>query len=75
MNHSDSESHRIFRGLYFDGFSFKNNLAFVAACLSNYAHTEKDVHQRGFSRAVFTCQSNYLSRINFKVDAIQNYIS
>ena len=52
-------------------FSQHPNSTAVSARIGNHRHTEEDTHQRRFSRAVFSYQSDHFSCMDIKADTLQ----
>lgn len=75
MHHADTGLQCVKGRIKGDFFTVDEDVAAVAAGFPNDVHTEKDLHQRGFARAVFACQAQNLTSLQGEVDVRQDLVA
>ena len=75
MHHADTGRQCVKGRIKGDFFTVDQDIAAVAAGFPDDVHTEKDLHQRGFTRAVFACQTQDLTSLQGEVDVRQDLVA
>ena len=74
MHHADARFQGVHRTAEIDLGAVYQNFSLIAARLLNDAHAEKDIHQGGFARAVFTNQAENTPFSKGKIDVFQHSV-
>ena len=75
MHHADAGFQCLKGRIKGDFFTIDEDVAAVAAGFPDDIHTEQDLHQRGFTRAVFACQAQNLAGLQSEVDVRQDLVA
>ena len=75
MHHADTGLQCVKGRIKGDFFTIDEDVAAVAAGFPDDVHTEQDLHQRGFTRAVFACQAQDLTSLQGEVDVRQDLVA
>ena len=74
MYNTDSQLHGLYRAVDLHFLSVNLNGSFKTACVVNDRHTKQDIHQGGFSCAVFSHQRMNLTGTYRKVNSLQDTV-